>query len=101
MAKDRHNGTPLDRSGDTAARPIDLDTSHIKSSYCNMANVMGTREEIVLNFGVNQNWDRGGQADQDVTLDHRIIMSPFAAQRLATMLSKLIQEYENRYGSLD
>jgi len=27
-------------------------------------------------------------------------MSPFAAKRLATMLGKLVEEYEGRYGEL-
>src|SRR5690606_18782485 len=37
-------------------------TDALKSSYCNMANATSTREEVVLNFGVNQNWDQPGGA---------------------------------------
>jgi hypothetical protein len=73
--------------------------SHLKSSYCNVANVTSTREEVVINFGINQNWDQA-QKEMDVELLHRIILSPFAAKRLNTMLTKLLQEYESRYGSL-
>lgn len=82
-----------------AGPPLKLDTANLKSSYCNMCNANTTREEVVLNFGVNQNWDRG-QSGLDVSLEHRIILSPFAAKRLAQMLDKLIQEYETRYGTL-
>ena len=87
----------------SAAAPNDkqvkLDTANLKSTYCNMCNANTTREEVVLNFGVNQNWDRG-QGELDVSLEHRIILSPFAAKRLAQMLGKLVEEYETRYGAL-
>ena len=65
-----------------------------------MCNANTTREEVVLNFGVNQNWDRGQKNELEVSLEHRIILSPFAAKRLSQMLGKLIDEYESRYGEL-
>lgn len=85
-----------------AARPsqVKLDTSQLKSSYCNVSNVTSTREEVVINFGINQNWDLG-QKEMDVELLHRIILSPHAAKRLQQMLTKLINEYETRYGALN
>jgi hypothetical protein len=52
---------------------------------------------VVLNFGVNQTWDRP-EGDMEVALEHRIILSPFAAKRLSEMLAKLVVEYESRYG---
>jgi hypothetical protein len=76
-----------------------LSATNLKSTYCNMCNANTTREEVVLNFGVNQNWDRG-QDNLEVSLEHRIILSPFAAKRLAQMLGKLVEEYETRYGVL-
>lgn len=76
-----------------------VNVANLKSSYCNVANATSTREEVVLNFGVNQNWDLG-QGEMDVQLLHRIILSPFAAKRLADMLAKLMQEYEHRHGAL-
>jgi hypothetical protein len=85
---------------DKKAQPqVKLDMSQLKSSYCNVANVTSTREEVVLNFGINQNWDLAQKA-MDVELLHRVILSPFAAKRLNNMLTKLLQEYESRYGAL-
>jgi hypothetical protein len=75
------------------------DTTGLKSSYCNVANATSTREEVILNFGVNENWDRP-RAELQVQLLHRIILSPFAAKRLQELLNKLIREYEARYGEL-
>lgn len=78
---------------------VKWDTAGLKSTYCNFVNATSTREEVVLNFGVNQNWDRM-TSEVEIELDHRIILSPFAAKRLTDLLQKLLGEYENRYGEL-
>ncbi len=77
-------------------------TDNLKSSYCNMANVTSTREEVVMNFGVNQNWDQptGAPGALEVDIQHRVILSPFAAKRLSDALVQLVRDYEQRYGPL-
>src|SRR3546814_18158024 len=67
-----------------------------------MANVTSTREEVVLNFGVNQSWDQPSDtgAAREVDIQHRVILSPFAAKRLSDALSQLVRDYEQRYGPL-
>lgn len=77
-------------------------TDNLKSSYCNMCNATSTREEVVLNFGLNQTWDQptGGVQPLEVDLQHRIVLSPFAAKRLSHALTQLISDYEARYGAL-
>ncbi len=86
-------------SADRSNPAVRLDTSALKSSYCNVCNATSTREEVVLNFGINQNWDLG-QPNLEVQLHHRIILSPFAAKRLQQVLTSLIKEHEARYGEL-
>lgn len=75
------------------------DDSNMRSSYANVSNVAGGREEIVLLFGMNQAW-HSGQKEVKVQLTDRIVLSPFAAKRLYLLLDKVIQDYENRYGIL-
>lgn len=77
-------------------------TDGLKSSYCNMCNATSTREEVVLNFGLNQNWDQPGTrpGELEVELLHRIVLSPFAAKRLSEALTQLVAEYEKRHGKL-
>lgn len=80
---------------------VKWNTGGLKSSYVNFANASTTQEEVVLNFGVNNNWDRsGGSPDIEIDLLHRVVMSPFAAKRLAELMNKLIAQYEMRYGQL-
>jgi len=74
-------------------------TDNVKSSYANFCNASSTREEVVLNFGVSHDWERQPQ-DMEIELSHRVVLSPFAAKRLAQLLGKLVTEYETRYGEL-
>lgn len=74
-------------------------SANLHSSYANFCNANSTREEVVLNFGVNNNWDRS-QGALEVELNHRIVLSPFAAKRLAALMQQLMKEYETRYGAL-
>jgi len=78
-------------------------TESLKSSYCNMCNATSTREEVVLNFGLNQNWDQPGARSDvlEIDLQHRVVLSPFAAKRLSEALGQLVSDYEARYGKLD
>jgi len=78
---------------------VKWNVEQLKSSYVNFANANSTREEVVLNFGLNTSWDRN-QPEVEIELAHRIVMSPFAAKRLSDLLGKLMTEYESRHGEL-
>jgi hypothetical protein len=79
---------------------INWDDSNMKSSYANVCNAIGTREEVVLFFGIS-NPTQSTDADVSVDLSQRVILSPFAARRLATMLTNVLQQYETRWGKLE
>lgn len=83
----------------TPIKPTWNDT-HMHSSYANVCNVMGTREEISLLFGTNQAWQAGSN-EVRVDLSQRIVLTPYTAKRLSQMLDKGVQEYEQRFGQID
>lgn len=85
---------------DTTQLKIRWDSSNMRSAYANVFNVAGTREEVVLFFGMNQSWD-ASQREVTVQLSDRIVLSPFVAKRLSLVLSNVIRDYESRYGKLD
>lgn len=97
-AEPQDTGPALD-APPAGERRVRLDTSRMKSSYCNVCNATSTREEVVINFGLNQSWDRT-EGDLEIEIQHRIIMSPHAAGKLREVLNELIGEYEGRYGPL-
>ena len=78
---------------------IRWDDSTMRSLYANVCHVTGTREEVVLLFGINQAW-HAGQKEIPVQLTDRIIVSPHAAKRLSILLDNVLREYESRFGSL-
>ena len=89
---------------DSAKRVADTqkvvwDDSRMNTSYSNVCNVLGSREEITLLFGANQAW-HSGQKEVKVLLSDRVVLNPYAAKRLATLLERVLKEYEIRYGEL-
>jgi hypothetical protein len=72
----------------------------MRSAYSNVCNVSGTREEIVLFFGMNQAFD-AEQNEMTIQLTDRIVMSPFVAKRLAALLNNVMKDYETKYGALE
>jgi hypothetical protein len=79
---------------------VKWDDTNMKSSYANVCNVMSTREEVVMMFGVNQAW-QAGTKEVTVQLTDRIILSPHAAKRLSLLLTNIVKQYEDRFGQLN
>jgi hypothetical protein len=84
---------------ESVAPKVKWDDSAMRTSYANVCNVLGTREEIMLLFGANQAW-HGGQKEVTVLLSDRVVLNPYAAKRLHLMLEQGLKEYEARYGEL-
>jgi hypothetical protein len=49
---------------------------------------------------MNQAW-HAGQKEVAVQLSDRIVVSPFAAKRLAVILNNVMRDYESRFGLLE
>lgn len=99
MPDQNENGSQQKQTEEKPAT-IRWDASTIKNSYANVCNVSSTQEEVVLNFSLNQAWERESR-DVQVQLTSRIILSPFAAKRLSMLLPAVMQQYEARYGVLN
>jgi hypothetical protein len=99
--KDTREETPVPKpAAEPAGTPkINWDDSKMHTSYANVCNVLGTREEIMLLFGANQAW-HGGQKEVTVVLGERVVLNPYAAKRLLLLLGQGLKEYESRYGEL-
>src|SRR3982751_258424 len=99
MTKERTGERAGAQTGDTGVN-VHWDDSKMQSTYSNVCNVTGTREEIVLLFGVHQAWQSGAK-EVTVQLQERIILSPYAAKRLNLLLSRALAVYESQYGPLN
>jgi hypothetical protein len=71
----------------------------MQTHYANVCNASCTREEVTMLFGTNQAW-RPAQRDLTVQLSNRIVLSPFAAKRLALLLDATLKRYEASFGEI-
>jgi len=95
---ERAENRPVVTPAETTPR-IRWDDSSMRSLYSNVCNVTGTREEIVLLFGMHQAW-RADLKELTVLLQERIILNPFAAKRLHLLLGRVLKAFETKYGVL-
>ena len=78
---------------------IHWDQSKMKTTYANVCNVSSTREEVSVLFGTNQTVNIA-QNGITVELTDRIILNPYAAKRMAHILTGVLQQYEAAFGAL-
>jgi hypothetical protein len=98
MAKEEAGERPVTRTTE-AGLNIRWDDANMRSSYANVVNVTGSREEITLLFGIHKAW-HSEVKEVTVQLLDRVILSPYAAKRLNLLLTQVLREYESRYGVL-
>jgi hypothetical protein len=91
------------RAAGEPARPAAVQwiDKNMATHFANVVNVQSTREQVDLFFGTNQTWNVGGGGQVAVDLTNRIILTPYAAKRLWTVLGGVLREYETRHGALD
>lgn len=86
------------RAGQAPGRKVKWNDKDLSTSYANVCNVSSTREEVTLLFGTNESGLNGEEVS--VRLTERIILSPYAAKRLAQVIGNVMAEYEKRFGAL-
>ena len=84
----------------TTVPVVKWDDSNMNTTYANVCNVTGTREEVALLFGTNQTLYTG-QKEVTVKVTNRIVLSPYAAKRLQVLLGEVIKQYESKFGALE
>jgi len=95
------DGAPASAPEAPATARVHWDESQMRTEFANVINVISTREEFSLLFGVNNTWALGEPKRFEVKLSNRLVLTPFAAKRLATLLGERVAEYERRHGALD
>lgn len=100
MSDNKEASTDGDTQPVQSAR-VEWDDSKMVTTYSNVANAASTREEVALLFGTNTSWNVGRDKPVNIELNHRIILSPYAAKRFLLLLGGVVGEYEARFGKLD
>lgn len=87
---------------EAAAPPsVQWNDKEMATHFANVVNVQSTREQVDLFFGMNRTWNVADAGQLVVDLTNRIVLTPFAAKRLWTVLGGVLREYEARHGALD
>lgn len=99
MAKETKGASP---AADAPERKgLEWLDARMTTHFANVVNVQGTREQVDLFFGTNRTWHVTEDSGVTVELSNRIILTPLAAKRLATVLGTVLREHELRYGTLN
>ena len=89
-------------AGATSApqRPqIHIDDSKATALYANFCRVMGTPEELILDFGLNP--QPFGIPTEPIAVTQRIITNFYTAKRMLAALQMTIQRHESTFGVLE
>jgi len=78
---------------------IKWDDSNIRNTYANVCNVISSREEVGMLFGMNQKLDTENN-ELVIELSDRIVLNPYAAKRISLLLSNVIEQYEAKFGEI-
>ncbi len=98
---EKQNKSPVSQPGGTSPAQIRWIEAAMQTAFANVVNVQSTREQVDLFFGTNRTWNPETGGEVAIELSHRIILTPFAAKRLATVLGNVLIEYESRFGAID
>jgi len=97
MAKEEPKAATTSTAAPTGAaqRRVRMDTSNLKSAYCNFFVAQDNPNEVLLNFGFNQN-PGSPQGDMQVQLLQQVILHPATARQVKDALLTLFNRRDAR-----
>jgi hypothetical protein len=78
---------------------VPVDDSSAEAKYSNFARVIGTPEEVIVDFGLNP--QPMGMPDKPIQITQRLVLNYFTAKRLLAALSMTVQRHEGAFGVLE
>ncbi len=84
----------------TTSTTVKWDDTKIRNTYANICNVISSREEVSMMFGMNQKMDTE-KNELTIELSDRIVMSPYAAKRVSLLLKDVIEQYEEKFSKIE
>jgi hypothetical protein len=78
---------------------FEIDDSKALALYANFCRVMGTPEELIIDFGLNP--QPTAMPTQPIAISQRIITNYFTAKRMLQALALTVQRHEQTFGVLE
>lgn len=76
-----------------------LDMSEVTNTYANWYQVVGTPEELMIEFGLTPKL--GMVSEDPVRVKQRLVLSFYTAKRLVTHLHYAIRRFESVFGDIE
>jgi hypothetical protein len=77
-----------------------MDVSNLSGTYANFYRVMGTPEELILDFGLNV--EHGQRTlTQPIKLTHRVVLNFYTAKKLLGTLYQAVNRHESVFGPVE
>lgn len=80
---------------------IPVELGDVQGSYSNFFRVIGTPEELILDFGLDTRQMTPTGGPEAVKVTQRMVMSFYTAKRLLNALAWAVNRYENNFGVLE
>jgi hypothetical protein len=78
---------------------VEIDDSEAVACYANFCRVMGTPEELIIDFGLNS--QPFGVPTRPIAATQRIVTNLYTAKRLVHALQMTIQRHEATFGAIE
>jgi len=97
------SGSPSPATASPPPKPpreqVELDDSKALAGYANFCRVMGTPEELIIDFGVNP--QPFGAPTRPIAVTQRIVTNLYTAKRLLQVLQLTLQRHEATFGAIE
>jgi hypothetical protein len=80
-------------------RQVQVNDSKAIAAYANFCRVTGTPEELIIDFGLND--QPMGMPESPIEITQRIVVNFFTAKRLLNALGMSVQRHEGAFGVLE
>ena len=80
-------------------RTVKLDDTKASVAYANFCRVSGTPEELIIDFGMND--DSTGVAGNTIEINQKVVINFFTAKRLQQAINVAVQRHEGVFGNLE
>jgi len=103
-AKDEVQTTPAESqtpqpNQQAQRQKIEVDDSKAVACYANFCRVTGTPEELIIDFGLNN--QPMGMPTEAIKITERLIVNFYTAKRLLGALHMAVQRHEAAFGALE
>lgn len=96
------SGPPAESRAQGVVNPawrVPVDVSEVTTTYANFSRVTGTPEELIIDFGLN---DQGTATPKaPIKAQQRIVLSYYSAKRLWAALQIGVERHEELFGELE